>query len=119
MSQTAAIADESIPVIPGTEGLLALAIGRLVAQLHGGSIPAAYQTVDLAEVASASGVSDRPRRLAGSFRQRPVRWQSQVARPLGPVMACKPGGHPDPERPDEQPRSARRRAADPVPTGQC
>ncbi len=32
MSQTAVVADEWIPVIPGTQGLVALAIGRLIAE---------------------------------------------------------------------------------------
>ena len=37
MSQTAAKADEWIPIQPGTEGLVALAIGRLVAEAKGGA----------------------------------------------------------------------------------
>jgi anaerobic selenocysteine-containing dehydrogenase len=68
MSQTAVVADEWIPVVPGTQGLVALAIGRLVAEATGGSIPAAYLDVDLPAVAQASGVSDADlRRLAGLF----------------------------------------------------
>lgn len=52
MSQTAANADEWIPIHPGTEGLVALAIGRLVAEAKGGVVPRAFATVDL-EAASA------------------------------------------------------------------
>ena len=56
MSQTAAKADEWIPVHPGTEGLVALAIGRLVAEARGGAIPRAFATVDLDSVATGTGV---------------------------------------------------------------
>lgn len=57
MSQTAAKADEWIPLQPGTEGLVALAIGRLVAGFQGGAVPRAFTGVDFNEVVSASGVS--------------------------------------------------------------
>ncbi len=68
MSQTAVVADEWIPVAPGTQGLVALAIGRLIAEAAGTSIPAAYQDVDLAGIVQASGVSDADlHRLAGLF----------------------------------------------------
>ncbi len=56
MSQTAAKADEWIPIRPGTEGLIALAIGRLVAEAKGGAMPEAFGTVDLKRVASEAGV---------------------------------------------------------------
>ncbi len=56
-SQTGVVADEWFPVVPGTEGLVALALGRLVAESLGKSVPAAYQSVDVAGIASASGVS--------------------------------------------------------------
>ncbi|HAV77670.1 MAG TPA: hypothetical protein DCX53_09995, partial [Anaerolineae bacterium] len=42
MSQTASKADEWIPLHPGTEGLVALAIGKLVAEAKGGAIPRAF-----------------------------------------------------------------------------
>jgi anaerobic selenocysteine-containing dehydrogenase len=68
LSQTAAAADEWIPVVPGSAGLVALGIGRAAAQLKGGSMPAAYQNVDLGQVADASGVSQATlKRLAGLF----------------------------------------------------
>ena len=47
MSHTAAKADEWIPVRPGTEGLVALAIGKLLAEAKGGAVPQAFATVDL------------------------------------------------------------------------
>jgi anaerobic selenocysteine-containing dehydrogenase len=68
MSQTAAVADEWIPVTPGTQGLVALAIGRLIAEGAVGVIPAAYQNVDVPGIVLASGVSDVDlRRLAQIF----------------------------------------------------
>ncbi len=68
MSQTAAVADEWIPVAPGMEGLVALAIGRLVAEAHGAAIPPVYQDVDVPGVAKASGVSESTlRQLAQIF----------------------------------------------------
>jgi anaerobic selenocysteine-containing dehydrogenase len=39
MSQTGSKADEWIPILPGTEGMVALAIGRLVAEARGGAVP--------------------------------------------------------------------------------
>jgi anaerobic selenocysteine-containing dehydrogenase len=68
MSQTAANADEWIPLQPGTEGLVALALGRLVAEKRGLSVPAAFASVDVQSVSDASGVSmDTLDRLAGIF----------------------------------------------------
>ncbi len=68
LSQTAASADEWIPIAPGTQGLVALAIGRLVAELRGQPIPSAYQGVDVAGAASAAGVSSADlQRLANLF----------------------------------------------------
>ena len=57
MSQTAAKADEWIPVHPGTEGLVALAIGRLVSETRGGDVPQAFANADLEAIASESGVN--------------------------------------------------------------
>ena len=57
MSQTAAKADEWIPIQPGTEGMVALAIGRLVAEAKGGDLPAAFANLDLEAVSDESGVS--------------------------------------------------------------
>jgi anaerobic selenocysteine-containing dehydrogenase len=68
LSQTAAAADEWIPAAPGTEGLVALGIGRAVADVRGGDLPAAYRNVDLVQIAGISGVSqDTFKRLAGLF----------------------------------------------------
>lgn len=68
MSQTAAAADEWIPIAPGTEGLVALAIGRLVAEAQGKDIPVAYQNVDVPRISKLSDVSVADlQRLALSF----------------------------------------------------
>ena len=68
MSQTGAKADEWIPVTPGTEGLVALAIGRLMADASGASLPPVYANVDVNSIATAAGVTlDTLKRLAGMF----------------------------------------------------
>jgi anaerobic selenocysteine-containing dehydrogenase len=61
-SSTAASADEWVPVQPGTEGLVALALGKIL--VDGAMVPppagagamALYDQVDVAAVAAASGV---------------------------------------------------------------
>lgn len=57
LSQTAARADQWIPIKPGTEGLVALALGRIAAEARGGSLPQVFSSVDLEAAASASGIS--------------------------------------------------------------
>ena len=68
MSQTGAKADEWIAIAPGTEGLVALAIGRLAAAARGASLPPAFVNVNAAEIASRAGVKlETLQRLAGLF----------------------------------------------------
>ena len=68
LSQTAAAADEWISVTPGTEGLVALAIGRLVADMRGLAIPNVYVDVNPDDIAQTSGVlKDDLNRLAAIF----------------------------------------------------
>ncbi|HEU0295743.1 MAG TPA: molybdopterin-dependent oxidoreductase, partial [Anaerolineales bacterium] len=57
ISSTAAKADEWVPVRPGTEGLVTLAIGKLVAEAKGGAMPRAFASVDPQAVASESDVA--------------------------------------------------------------
>lgn len=57
MSQTGAVADEWIPLRPGTEGLAALALGRLYAEAVGGPIPRFLSNVDAAALAGKADVS--------------------------------------------------------------
>jgi len=56
MSQTAAVADEWIPIKPGSEGLVAAAIGKLAAETRGASA-GAFKNVDVAAAAKSAGVS--------------------------------------------------------------
>ncbi|MEY2818966.1 MAG: hypothetical protein RL275_2429 [Chloroflexota bacterium] len=56
MSATGAKADHWVPVRPGTEGMVALAIGKLVSELRGGATPRVFSGVNPAEVAQAAGV---------------------------------------------------------------
>lgn len=68
MSQTGAKADEWIPVKPGTEQSVALAVGRLVAEALSLSMPPAFANVDVNDAASASDVSvDTLKHLADLF----------------------------------------------------
>lgn len=57
LSQTAASADQWIPIRPGSDGMVARAIGRLVAEARGGEMPAAFESVDLEAVTSEAGIS--------------------------------------------------------------
>jgi len=74
LSATAASADEWIPVRPGSEGFIALGIGRVIVEEKLGHVGShrehavLYQEVDVGEMAAASGVSvDSLRRLARIF----------------------------------------------------
>jgi anaerobic selenocysteine-containing dehydrogenase len=74
LSSTAASADEWIPVKPGAEGSVALAIGRIIVEERLGHVgshrPHAmlYQNVDVREMSAASEVPvETLRRLAGVF----------------------------------------------------
>ena len=57
MSSTAAKADEWLPIRPGTEGLVAMAIGRLVAEARGGDMPAAFANADVEAITSEAEIS--------------------------------------------------------------
>lgn len=73
-SLTAGNADEWIPITPGSEGLVAQALGRLVAELRGGKT-AQLDAVEVTAAAAASGVAPETlERLARLF--------AEAARPL-------------------------------------
>ncbi len=80
LSATAAVADEWIPIRPGTEGLVALALGRIIVEqglagAFGRSQADLYRRVEIGTLAEASDVSvERLSRLATMFAQadRPV-----------------------------------------------
>jgi anaerobic selenocysteine-containing dehydrogenase len=74
LSATAASADEWIPVRPGVEGFIALAIGRIIVEERLGHVgshrsqAALYQNVDVREMANASDMPvETLRRLARAF----------------------------------------------------
>jgi anaerobic selenocysteine-containing dehydrogenase len=56
MSATGGKADEWVPLRPGTEVLVALAIGKLAAEIKGGAMPRAFAGVDVLDAASKSGI---------------------------------------------------------------
>lgn len=55
---TGANADEWLPVIPGSEGLVALAIGKVAAETKKMNVPGMFATIDIQAVAKASGISE-------------------------------------------------------------
>jgi anaerobic selenocysteine-containing dehydrogenase len=68
MSQTGASADEWVPIKPGSEGLIALALGRLIAELRGLPEQPLLVSVDVHQAADKSGVSlETLERLAHVF----------------------------------------------------
>ena len=68
LSQTAAKADEWLPARPGTEGLVALAIGRIVAEARGLALPPAFAGVDVQAAAVAADVTlETLQRVASYF----------------------------------------------------
>jgi anaerobic selenocysteine-containing dehydrogenase len=61
MSATGAVADEWLPIVPGTEGLVALAIGQIMVEEglapNGGPFAGLFSGVDVANVAALSDIS--------------------------------------------------------------
>ncbi|MBL8077478.1 MAG: molybdopterin-dependent oxidoreductase [Anaerolineales bacterium] len=87
MSQTGGKADEWIPLKPGTEALVALAIGRLALESRGGALPRAFADVDPADAAAKSGVSlETLERLAVMFAS-----TASLAIPGGPSLGRSNG----------------------------
>jgi len=83
MSQTAANADEWYPIKPGTEALVAQALGALAAEIIGIPAQGLFADVDVAAAARESGVSEEDlHRLAGIF----ARAQRRVAVPGAAAM---------------------------------
>jgi anaerobic selenocysteine-containing dehydrogenase len=91
LSSTAASADEWVPVKPGSEGQVALGLGKILVErgLAGGAQDAQiYEQVDLAEVSAASGVpAEELERLAHIFAS----VSSAVAVPGGAVTGQRSG----------------------------
>lgn len=80
LSATAAVADEWVPIRPGTEGLVALALGRIIVEqglagAFGRSQAGLYERVEIGPLAEASDVPvETLQRLAAVFAEagRPV-----------------------------------------------
>jgi anaerobic selenocysteine-containing dehydrogenase len=91
LSSTGASADKWVPVRPGSEGLVALALGKIAADeglLDGSQHGRLYEGVSVAEVVEASGVpAEELERLARIFAAVP----SQVAIPGGAVAGQRDG----------------------------
>lgn len=88
MSSTGAKADEWIPVKPGTEAMVALAIGRLAFESIGGALPRAFSDVDPLAAASTSGVKlEMLERLGAMFASS----ANSLAIPGGPALGQSNG----------------------------
>jgi anaerobic selenocysteine-containing dehydrogenase len=88
MSSTAAKADEWIPVRPGTEALVALAIGKLVAEAKGGAIPQGFESPDLKSVASDADVNME---TLENIAQHVLASENPIAIPGGSALGLKNG----------------------------
>ncbi len=88
MSMTAGNADQWIPIKPGSEGILALAFNKLVAEARGVPVPAAARSVSISAAAEMTGVAEEKlRSLAALF----ARASSPLAIPGGSALAQKGG----------------------------
>ena len=68
MSQTAAKADLWVPIKPGTEALVVLAIGRIIAEARGVPLPPAFANVDAADAAGRADIKpDDLQKLANAL----------------------------------------------------
>lgn len=56
-SLTSANADEWVPIKPGTEGMVAAAIGKIAASKANKTVPAMYAEINLSEVSNSAGIS--------------------------------------------------------------
>ncbi len=88
MSVTAAKADQWIPIRPGTEGMVALAIGRLAAEAKGGAVPGVFANVDLKKAASDADV---PLETLQHIAQLLVKAASPIAIPGGSALGLNNG----------------------------
>ncbi len=88
MSQTAAKADEWIPVVPGTEGLVAAALGKLISEIKFAKASPAFEAVDVKKASLLSGVSmETLEHLAKIF----VEGQQAIAIPGGAALGQSNG----------------------------
>ncbi|RME45168.1 MAG: twin-arginine translocation signal domain-containing protein, partial [Chloroflexi bacterium] len=95
LSSTAASADEWVPIRPGTEGLVALALGKIIVEeglgheLSHREHAVMYKNVNVGEIAEATGIpAEELERLARSFANA----DHQVAIPGGTLAGHGDGG---------------------------
>jgi anaerobic selenocysteine-containing dehydrogenase len=87
-SLTSANADMWIPALPGSEGMVALAIGKLAATAKGQSVPAMFENVAVAEAAKISGISeDKLQEIAEIV----TRGEHPIALPGGSALTTENG----------------------------
>ncbi len=84
LSMTAANADEWIPINPGSEHLLAAALGMLVQEMRGTTKSVYYSQIDLEDVATQCGIAvEEMQRLAAIFSRAERALAIPGAGPLG------------------------------------
>ncbi|HEY3474054.1 MAG TPA: molybdopterin-dependent oxidoreductase, partial [Anaerolineales bacterium] len=88
MSQTAANADEWIPIRPGSEGTVALAISRLVAEARGGEVPGSMANVELEALAEEAGTTME---VLEHVAQRVIDSTAPIAIPGGAALSLSNG----------------------------
>ncbi|PKO17877.1 MAG: hypothetical protein CVU39_05190 [Chloroflexi bacterium HGW-Chloroflexi-10] len=66
-SLTSGKADLWVPVTPGSEGMVAMAIGKIAAQVQNKTVPEMFANVDIATVSKASGVSENKLKELGEI----------------------------------------------------
>jgi anaerobic selenocysteine-containing dehydrogenase len=88
MSQTGSKADDWFPITPGSEGMVAAALGRLVADAKGEAVPEAFANVDLEAAAKTSGVNLE---ALEQIAQLVVKAVTPIAIPGGPALGMSNG----------------------------
>jgi anaerobic selenocysteine-containing dehydrogenase len=88
MSQTGSKADDWFPITPGSEGMVAAALGRLVADAKGEAVPEAFANVDLEAAAKASGVKLE---ALEQIAQLVLKAVAPIAIPGGPALGMSNG----------------------------
>jgi len=88
MSQTGANADKWIPIKQGSEGAVALGLGKVASQVTGNNVPEVYARVDLEQVAQKAGIPVRMLREIGKLYGEADR---KVALPGGQALAHSNG----------------------------
>jgi anaerobic selenocysteine-containing dehydrogenase len=87
-SLTSANADEWVPIVPGSEGLVAMAIGKIAAESAGKEVPVIITNLNLENVSQVSGISvEKLQALGKLFGSTPL----AVALPGGSSLTTADG----------------------------